>query len=105
MRNKQNKQPIMRKNKDNYVYTPSFTSALFGGIFQGFSFGTGSSIAHNIFRSNNTPNNLNENKDCSKIYQEYETLCISIEDDNLFEQRQCKELFENLKKTCPNPKN
>ena len=96
MRNKEKKQP-MTKKEDNSVSTPSLTSALFGGIFQGFSFGTGSSIAHNLFRSNNIPNNSNENKDCSQIYQEYETLCIGIEDNDLFEQRQCKELFENLK--------
>lgn len=103
MRNKERKQPTISKKQETSVYTPSIGSTLLGGIFQGFSFGTGSAMAHNLFRWTESNHSSKQSIDCEKKYQDYEKLCVTttFESTDLFQQKKCKELFEDLKKICP----
>lgn len=98
MRNKNQSTKPVTTPKDSPVQsiqTPSLGSTFLGGIFQGFSFGTGSSLAHNLFRSGSSPN-----KNCQELYNNYEKLCLSEENMDPYDKKQCELLFENVKRTC-----
>lgn len=98
---------IMRKKKaketktsleKEVINTPaneSFVPSLWSGVFQGFSLGTGSAFAQNIFRTDPSK------KDCNQLFQEYEKLCsIETQNTDMFDKKQCQTLYENFKSTC-----
>lgn len=92
-----------KKTKSNppskQQYSPGIFSSLFGGVFQGFSFGAGSSIAHELFRGNPTVPVDNTKKTNCKIFQsEYERLCSNYD---LRDEEKCQKLLEDLKMLCP----
>jgi len=95
MRNKNQSTKPVKTSTVPSIQTPSIGSSLLGGIFQGFSFGTGSSLAHNLFRSDNS-----SNKNCQELYDNYEKLCLSQENIDPYNKKQCELLFENVKRTC-----
>lgn len=92
-----------KKKKSNLPskqeHTPGMFSSLFGGILHGFSFGAGSSIAHEMFRGNPTVPVDNSTKTNCKIFQsEYERLCSNYE---IRDEQKCQQLLEDIKSLCP----
>ena len=103
MRNKQSTKPSVKKETSNLPVQESIRSSLFSGIFHGFSLGTGSAIAHNIFRTPLTikDNDENTSKNCEKLFQDYEKVCsVKNEHMDMFVQKECESLYQNFKKTC-----
>lgn len=115
-----NKKPIRKEDKkyNPSINTPSiaqYSSSLFSNIFQGFSFGTGSAIAHNIFRpfpsiETKTPeSDQNKNKEssstdstifipCDKLYSMYDAICFDKNSSK--EEKDCQIIFEKIKNQC-----
>lgn len=97
-------QPTRKKNNQPTdfpkVSSPSLGSSLFSGVFQGFSFGTGSSIAHNIFRSPFTGAQVNPEKPsaaCQILQKEYIDLC---QVNPTLDTAKCQRLFKDLQLVC-----
>ena len=89
--------PIKKKTKSN-TNTPSVSPTgilpgLMSGVFQGFSFGTGSAIANNLFR---LPKNSFDA--CQDLQEQFVKTCKNVEFNN---DHQCKKLLENIKEICP----
>lgn len=100
MRSKQSTKPAVKKETSSPPVQESFTTNLFSGIFHGFSLGTGSAIAHNIFRTPLTTKDINGNN-CDKLFQDYEKMCsVKNENMDMFVQKECESLYQNFKKTC-----
>ena len=81
--------------------TPPLGASLFSGIFQGFSFGAGSSIAHNIFRIPYTgasihPSNEKESV-CQTLTKEYVKACT---EDLTEDPEKCKTMLKSLEFIC-----
>ena len=81
--------------------SPPLGASLFSGIFQGFSFGAGSSIAHNIFRIPYTgasihPSNEKESV-CQTLTKEYMKACT---EDLTADPEKCKTMLKNLEFIC-----
>ena len=72
-----------------------------GNIFQGFAFGTGSSIANKgvdaIFSSYQTDNKIDNKSDCNKILDLY-SQCIINSSYNFNDPNECKKLYLQLGK-------
>lgn len=91
------KLPKKKENSKSSVSTnPSLGQLLLGGTLQGFTFGSGSAIAHNIFR----PTIINEKKNCGEILDQYEKICNNKINFSFEEDTNCKELWNNVKKYC-----
>ena len=100
----------MRKRNQQRINTPSTpstspsaekTSSLFSGIFQGFSFGAGTSIAHNIFRIPYTGASIHPSNEqmsvCETLKKDYIQACAeSISVD----PKKCELMLENLQLIC-----
>lgn len=93
------KKPIKKEETRSEVHTtiPTIGQSILGGVLQGFTFGSGSAIAHNIFR---TPIQIEKKKDCKDILQVYESLCKDKMSYSLEENNQCKQLWEEMKEYC-----
>ncbi len=88
--------------------TTSVTSSLFSGLFQGFSFGAGSSMAHNLFRLPYTGATVDTStvtpvNPCESITKEYLKACI----ENLStDPKKCNTIWNHLEAMCnQNPQN
>ena len=98
-----------RKKKSNQTDFPkvpstSLGSSLFSGVFQGFSFGAGSSIAHNIFRNPFAGAQIYPEKPsaaCQILQKEYIDLC---QINPAFETTKCQQLFKDLQLVCEGEK-
>lgn len=78
---------------------PSLGPNLIGGVLQGFSFGSGSAIAHNLFGSK--PQVTEENQKCKFFLENYNKICKTnnlLENENI--QKNCSKLYEELKDVC-----
>lgn len=90
------KKPIPKNNEKSSISTPpSIGYSILGGIFQGFTFGSGNAIAQNIFRP--IPN---EKKNCSELWNIYEIFCIQNSNQLLDEKDRCLQLLKEIKKDC-----
>lgn len=100
MRNKQSTKPSVKKETSTLPVQESLSTSLFSGIFHGFSLGTGSAIAHNIFRTTPETKDINR-QHCDKLFQDYEKVCShKNENMDMFVQKECESLYQNFKKTC-----
>ena len=93
------KKPMKKEeNKSNIPTTPqrSFGADILGGVLQGFTFGSGSAVAHNLFR----PIQIEKKKDCKEILQLYESLCKDKINYSFEENNQCKNVWDEIKKYC-----
>ena len=98
MRNPPQKK-VKSKPPSQKQQSPGIFSSLFGGVLHGFSFGAGSSIAHEMFRENQTIPQESTTKTNCKIFQsEYERFCSNYE---LRDEEKCQKLVEDLKMLCP----
>ena len=99
----------MRKHNQQRINTPSTpstspsaekTSSLFSGIFRGFSFGAGTSIAHNIFQFLTLEpvyTHPNEQMSVCETLKKYSQACAqSISVD----PKKCELMLENLQLIC-----
>ena len=100
-------QPTRKKNQQSdFPKAPSTSvgSSLFSGVFQGFSFGTGSSIAHNIFRSPFADAQMNQEKPsgvCQILQKQYIELC---QVNPSLDTAKCQQLFTDLELVCEGEK-
>ena len=91
------KKPMKKNETRSEVNTiPTFGQSILGGILQGFTFGSGSAIAHNIFR----PFPEEKKRECKEILQIYETLCKDNINLSFEDKTHCKEIFNEIKKSC-----
>jgi hypothetical protein len=83
----------------------SNNNTFLGNIFQGLSFGTGSSIANKsvdaIFSSYQTDNKIDNKYDCNKILDLY-SQCIINSSYNFNDTNECKKLYLQLGKCFEN---
>lgn len=92
------KKPVKKEEHYSEINRGStLGQSILGGILQGFTFGSGSAIAHNIFR---TPIQIEKKKDCKEIFKIYESLCKDKMNFSLEEDNQCKKLWEEMKNFC-----
>lgn len=87
-------------NNLNPSIAPSLGPNFLGGVLQGFSFGSGSAIAHNIFGSK--PQIIDEEKEkCKFILENYNRVC-SINNllDHETEEQTCRKLYKEINDTC-----
>lgn len=91
--------PVKEEERKTEVQTtrPTIVDSILGGIFNIFTFGSGSSTTHNIFRS---PIQTEEKKDCKEILQIYDSLCKDIRNYSFEEDNQCEHLWKEMKKYC-----
>ena len=80
---------------------PPLGASLFSGIFQGFSFGAGSSMAHNIFRMPYTGASIHPSNEitspCETLTKDYLKACA----ENLTaDPDMCKTMLKNLQFIC-----
>lgn len=81
---------------------PLLGSNLLGGVLQGFSFGSGSSIAHNIFGSKpQIIDKEEEKKKCKFLLENYNRVC-SINNflDHETEGETCRKLYKEIDDIC-----
>ena len=93
------RKPVKKQERKTEVHTtrPTIGDSILGGVLQGFTFGSGSAIAHNIFRS---PIQTEKKKDCEEILQVYDSLCKDKRNYSFEEDNQCKHLWNEMKKYC-----
>ena len=80
--------------------SPNITSSLFSGILQGFSFGTGSSIAHNLFRSPLVVSDTNTSKQtaaCDILQKQYFEMC---QISPVMGASKCQSLYDDMTRIC-----
>jgi hypothetical protein len=103
---KQKQQPKISNNSKTQTPTVShgkensFASSLFSGVFQGFSFGAGSSIAHNIFKSPFSGASIypeNETNACVILQKRYIELCKV---NPIMDTTKCQQLYKDLELIC-----
>lgn len=101
MRN-QKKQPQSRKpsvpSTTPQNPSPGIMPSLFSGIFQGFSFGAGSSIAHNIFRSPITIESSQQDQSCQVLQKQYIDTCSNVLE--IEHPEKCKQMLDDLQLIC-----
>ena len=89
----------MRKQKRNVLPAPkhqnNLGSALFSGVFQGFSFGAGNSLAHNLFKI--PPSTTNKFSPCEILKHQYFDSCNL---NSMSEPNKCQQLYEDLQLIC-----
>jgi len=89
-------------NNLNPSIGPSLGPDLLGGVFQGFSFGSGSAIAHNIFGSKPQIIDEKEEKEkCKFLFENYNRVCSN---NNLLDnesiEKNCMKLYQEIKDIC-----
>ena len=99
MRQKKSDKKDKFKPKEHDNLNPSIGPNLLGGVFQGFSFGSGSAIAHNIFGSKQQ--NTEENQKCKFLLENYNRVCSNNNLlDNESVEKNCMKLYQEIKDIC-----
>lgn len=98
------KKPIQKeefKPKDHNNLNPSLGPNFIGGVLQGFSFGSGSAIAHNIFGSK--PQIKEEKEKCKFLLENYNRVCSNNNIlDNESVEKNCMKLYQEINDICLN---
>jgi hypothetical protein len=81
--NKMRTSPIKKKTENSS--TTGILPGLMSGVFQGFSFGTGSAFANNLFR---LPKNSFDA--CQELQEQFVKTCKNVEFNN---NNQCKKIL------------
>ena len=94
------KKPMKKEETRSEVNTgPTLGQSILVGVFQGFTFGSGSAVAHNIFRTKQEVKE--ENQKCKFLLETYNKVCST---NNLLEnqyiQKDCSELFKEINDIC-----
>ena len=83
---------------------PPLGASLFSGIFQGFSFGAGSSIAHNIFRMPYTGASIHPSNEitspCETLTKDYIKTCKENTESISLDPKKCETMLKDLKLIC-----
>jgi hypothetical protein len=84
--------------------TSPLGASLFSGIFQGFSFGAGSSIAHNIFRMPYTGAGIHPSNEtlsvCETLTKDYIKTCKENIESISQDPKKCETMLKDLKLVC-----
>ena len=94
---KQKRTSLPQQNTNSSLPPQNISSSLFSGVLQGFSFGTGSSIAHNLFNSNPTQ----KKEPCEILKQQYFDTCNL---HSMSEPNRCQQLYQDLQLICSKQK-
>lgn len=89
-------------NNSNPSLGPSLGPNFLGGVLQGFSFGSGSAIAHNIFGPKPQIIDEKEEKEkCKFLLENYNRVCSnnSILDNEIVEKN-CRKLYQEIDDIC-----
>lgn len=84
--------------------SPPLGASLFSGIFQGFSFGAGSSIAHNIFRFPYTGASIHPSNEtlsvCETLTKDYMKICKDGTESVSLDPKKCETMLKDLQLVC-----
>lgn len=94
------KKPIKKKELKPDINTNSTLGVdILGGVFQGFTFGSGSAVAHNLFRSK--PEVQEDKQKCKYLLEIYNRVCSTNNImNNEHIQKNCGELYKEMKDFC-----
>lgn len=96
------KKPMKKEESNPSIHTTPNSSLggdILGGVLQGFTFGSGSAVAHNLFRTK--PEVKEDNQKCKFLLETYNRVCNTNHlMENEYIQKDCSELFKEIKDIC-----